>query len=79
MNHPTIWKFIDMLKKEQSVVDLRVNNLLSGGTPRPSRKKYLDSAQRIENVVDDFKNRTVNEYLLGIAHIISFHYKILIS
>jgi hypothetical protein len=71
VNHPTIWKFIDVLKKEQSIVDLRVINLLSGGTPRPSRKKFLDSAHRIENVVDDFENRPVNEYLLGIAHKIS--------
>jgi hypothetical protein len=72
VNHPTIWKFIDVLKKEQSIVDLKVTNLLSGGAPRPSRKKYLDSAQCIENVVKDFGNRTVNEYLLGIANNISF-------
>jgi hypothetical protein len=57
--------------REQSIVDLGVTNLLSGGTLRPSRKKYLDSAHCIENVVDDFENRTVNEYLLGIAHNIS--------
>jgi hypothetical protein len=72
VNHPTIWRFIDVLKKEQSIVDLRVTNLLSGGTPRPPRKKYADSAQCIENVVNDFESRTVNEYLLGIAHNISF-------
>jgi len=32
------------------------------------KKKYLDKAQRLKTICYDFKNRTTDEYLTGVAH-----------
>jgi len=70
--HPNIWKFINGLKKEQSLNELKIEQFLSGQRPQPSKKKYKEVALRIKAIVDDYGNRPNLEYLRGLAHILAF-------
>jgi hypothetical protein len=70
-NHPTIWKFIDALKTEQNVNEMKIEQYISGQQPNPSRRVYRDTAERIKSIVLDYTNRPVLDYLRGIAHNLS--------
>lgn len=69
MDHPSIWKLIDGLKKVQSLHDLTMEQYVSGNEPPPKRKVYRDCDQRVWNLVQAYEERTsFSEYLRGIAH-----------
>ncbi|XP_031350480.1 uncharacterized protein LOC116176146 [Photinus pyralis] len=72
-NHPNIWKFVNALKKEQSLNELRIEQYHSGQQPPASRKKYRDCAERIRRLILDFDPANdVVPYLRGIAHNITY-------
>lgn len=72
-HHPTIWRLIKALKREQSLNQLKITQYLAGGTPPLPRKRYRDCAKRIKRVVDDYVNRTKVDYLESIAHNINLN------
>jgi hypothetical protein len=45
--HPSIWIFIDSLKKEKSLNRLKVEQYIAGIKPQ-TKKKYKDSAIRLK-------------------------------
>jgi hypothetical protein len=71
-HHPNIWRFLNILKREQSVNNTYLDQLLGGHAPPPQRKKYRDNNTRISRIVRDFGQRDRLDYLRGIAHNISF-------
>jgi len=73
IKHPTVWTFIDKLKDEQSVTELKMNQILAGTPSAPRRKKYRDLEKRLLRVVADYGNRSVSDYLIGIAHNLQFY------
>lgn len=68
MQHPTVWKFIDGLKKVQHGRDLYYEQLIAGDDPPVKLKKYRQADERIKTIVSTFEDRNVVEYLRGIAH-----------
>ena len=50
--HPSLWKFIDALKREEGFIRADLHQVL-GGHPVTHKKKYVDCAQRIKNIVDN--------------------------
>jgi len=68
MNHPTIWQFIIELKKVQAERDIYYEFLVSGHEPPPTKNKYVEASNRILNLVQNFGNRNIIEYLRGLAH-----------
>lgn len=68
MNHPTIWQFIIELKKVQAERDIYYEFLVSGHEPPSTKKKYVEASNRILNLVNNFGNRNIIEYLRGLAH-----------
>jgi hypothetical protein len=71
-NHPTIWKFINALKLEQSRNDLMIEQFIAGRVAPPPKKKYRDCAQRIIQVVSSYNQQNLLDYLRGIAHNYNF-------
>ena len=71
--HPTIWKFIDGLKKEQSFNELKLEQFVAGHQPPKGKKKYQEAANRIKSIVEEYGNRPVLQYLRGIAHNINLN------
>jgi len=54
--HPTIWRLIDTLKKEQGLTEIKINQLMVGQEPPTKRKKYREVATRIENIVATYND-----------------------
>ncbi|XP_008189202.1 uncharacterized protein LOC103311386 [Acyrthosiphon pisum] len=65
--HPSIWKFILALKKEENTNKIKIEQYIAGECP-PAKKKYQDKAQRLKQICYDFENRSIDDYLQGIAH-----------
>lgn len=70
-SHPTIWKFLEILKKEQAKNEAMIEHYVAGGENPPRKKKYKETALRIQKIVNDYENRNVTDYLRGIAHNLS--------
>lgn len=68
MDHPTIWSFIDVLKKVQVSRDMYLEHLIAGHAPPQKLRKYVECDKRIKNIVQNFNNIGVIEYLRGLAH-----------
>ena len=61
--HPTIWKFINGLKKEQSLNEIKIEQFLSGQPAQPAKKKYKEVTLCIEAVIADYGNHPNLDYL----------------
>ena len=66
--HPKLWRFINVLKREQGLLNTIIDQSLGDHATEPSRKKYRDCNARIQNIVTDYGNRDSLEFLRGIAH-----------
>lgn len=70
--HVGIFKIIKVIQKEQNKVQLDIETVLRG-TPRPSqRRRDRDRETRIQTVFNDRNNRSIIDFIRGIAHNISF-------
>ena len=70
--HPTLWKFIESLQREESMVRAEIAQVL-GGHPVTQKKKYADCAMRVKNIVIAYPVRRANMLdLRSIAHNLSF-------
>ncbi|KAE9536180.1 hypothetical protein AGLY_007403 [Aphis glycines] len=65
--HPSIWKFILALKKEENTNKIKIEQYIAGECP-PAKKKYQDKGQRLKQICYDFENRSTDDYLQEIAH-----------
>ena len=62
---------IQELQKEQQNVELQVECIIRG-EQRPSKKKaVIDRENRIQTIINDRENRSLMEFLRGIAHNLS--------
>lgn len=74
MQHPSIWKFIDVLRKVQKNRDIYYEQLIAGNNPAQKLKKYRMADDRIFSLVSNFNQRDVLDYLRGIAHNIGMNH-----
>ena len=68
-NHPTIWidLFIDALKTEHNLNEMKIEQCISGQLPNPPTRIYKEAAERIKIVFADYANRPICDYLRGIG------------
>ena len=69
--HPTIYRFLDILKREESMARVSILQVLGGHPPPPVSRRYVDCNERILRIVDNFPNMTPMRYLRSIAHNLS--------
>ena len=68
--NPTIWRFIDVLKKEQDLTDWKIAQKLMRQPPPPRQKKWLDYDRRLNVVIDDYDNYERLDFLKCVGSMI---------
>jgi len=66
--HPSIWKFIDGLRRVQKGRDVTYGQYVRGEPGPVKRPDDILADQRLLTTVNDYNNRDIIEYLRGIAH-----------
>ena len=59
---PSIWKFLEILKKEQGLVEVKHAFYLSGRNPH-RRKSNTDKEKALKNLIDNYLSRPKLEFL----------------
>lgn len=71
--HENIFKTIANFKREQSLCEAVVEQYLAGSEPPRKKRRYRESAERLQNLVLSFNDETdIVDYIRGIAHNLSF-------
>ena len=65
---PTIWKFINGLRRYQKLKDTEIEGLIAGRNAARRLPAYEYLNRRIKNIVLDYQNRDIIDYLRGLAH-----------
>ena len=58
------------LNLKKKLTQVNIAQARAGHQPEPQRRRYLDSNQRIKNIVQDYHNQDM-QYLRRLAHNIS--------
>ena len=70
-HHPSIWIFLDILKKEQDLIEVKQAFYISGR--KPSKRKFnADRKKALATLVVSYESRPKLEFLRGIAYQFSF-------
>lgn len=69
--HVGVLAIIKEIRKEQNVVENEIERNLRGEPAPKMRREDGQREIRIQNVISDRSNKTILEYLRGIAHNIS--------
>uniref|UniRef100_A0A5S6R1K1 MULE transposase domain-containing protein n=1 Tax=Trichuris muris TaxID=70415 RepID=A0A5S6R1K1_TRIMR len=68
VDHPTLWRFIDGLRKVQAGRDKEYEEYVSGQQPQHKRQKYVRVDNNIRATVRGYDRGNMVEYLQGIEH-----------
>ena len=49
--HPNFWRFLDVLKREQALVDMTIAQITAGHPPPEPRRQYRDTNKRIAAIL----------------------------
>lgn len=66
--HPTLWRFIETLRREQSLQEATLAQAVAGGRPIPQRKKYEAVNRRLQRLLANRHEMPVKDFLRGCAH-----------
>ena len=67
-DHPSIWAFIDGIKRLQRQLDAEYEMMVRGNEAPQKRRKYRDADRRLLTLAQSFHERPLLEYLRGVAH-----------
>ena len=70
--HSNIWKFLQVLKSEQALTNVTIDQMRAGHAEPPLRKQCRDANERITTIVQKFANRLTLDYFRGIAQNLKF-------
>ena len=65
--HPNFWRFINIIIKEESLTQVKINQCL-GGIQDPERKKYKNCNANIVNIVQNYPALQTIDYLQRISY-----------
>ena len=71
--HVGVYTIIEEFQKEQQLVELQIENILCGEQRPKQKKSTIERERKILTVFNDRANRTVMDYLRGIARNIKLY------
>ena len=78
-SNPTIWRFIDVLKKERDLTDWKINQKMMRQPPPSQQKKWKDYDRQFNSIImsdDDFQRM---DYLKCVGSMVPYLYNIMYS
>ncbi|OAF70751.1 hypothetical protein A3Q56_01455 [Intoshia linei] len=68
--HPTIWKLIDTIKKQESAVSTIIARNSIGNPVKKTKKLYIDMQIQLQNLIKDYiqSRKTISQFLREIAY-----------
>ena len=72
ISNPTIWKFLESLKKRIKTQNSEIDQLVAGVLPSPRRRRWENLNERIEVAVRRFGAISNEDHLRGIAFNLTF-------
>ncbi|CAG8586970.1 16456_t:CDS:2 [Cetraspora pellucida] len=69
--HVGVFRIIKELQKEQNQIELNIEAILRSMLRPAQRRQTIEHEQCIQSIFNDHNNRTLMEFLHGIAHNIS--------
>jgi len=70
-SHIGVYTIIQEIQKEQQEVEVQIERMLRGEQPPKKKKKVIDRENRIMTIINDRENRSIMDFLRGIAHNLS--------
>lgn len=70
--HPSIYKFIENIKREQNLQEIRMSHLRCGILKDESRKKYKSHDARLVRLIKNNDFSDIHEFLLSISENLNF-------
>ena len=70
-SHVGVYTIIKELQKEQQNVEFQVECIIRGEQRPPKKKASIDREKRIMTIINDRENRSLMDFLRGIAHNLS--------
>lgn len=69
---PNIYRLINCLKRQQELHSFEIIQIIAGYPIAARNKKYAAISARVKRIVQDFNNRSLIDYLRGIAYSFEF-------
>ena len=70
-SHAHVWKFLSCLKRENEAMHLKIAQYVAGDPVTPRSRVYRQLNERIDNIVQDYRNRNIIDYLRAISYSIA--------
>lgn len=67
-SHPTMWKFLNVLKSEQSKNEMVFEKIIAGEEELPQKKKYKNHSDQLRKIITNYKKIDNMSYLKGAAN-----------
>ncbi|XP_060845775.1 uncharacterized protein LOC132925392 [Rhopalosiphum padi] len=67
-NKPTIWAFLNTLRKIQAGTDTQYEHLVTGNSPRKKLQKFRDTDNRIYKLIDRYDKNDIPTFIRGISN-----------
>ena len=71
-SHPNIYKFLEVLRKEENLTRIKLKQLELGMVVHTTRRVYVQLHIRLKNITQRFEDVTKINYLRSIAHSLTF-------
>ncbi|KAL3085958.1 hypothetical protein niasHS_009000 [Heterodera schachtii] len=66
-HHPSVWRFIDIIRQEQKKIDADYALFVAGHDPPPKCKKYREADERILTLTQNYNPLNIIEFLIGVS------------
>ena len=62
-SHPTLWKFLSILKDEQRINRIEMAKLTTGKPAAPQRNKYKKTNEKLLKISRNYQEYSILEYM----------------
>ena len=68
--HPNIFEIIDVIRKEQTTTEMKLEQYAAGATQPPRKKRYIQRDEKIRKLFECFRNGecSLAEYLASVRY-----------